>query len=104
MSNTPQLDLQFARDPVFTGWSAVEMLQSVVPLSVPGSGVPAAARCHSSLRTSRFPETAHACTAWNQVVQVLGNTPATETAYTPGLGGLDPRIGVQLPSLGKLAG
>src|SRR5262249_33681704 len=47
MSNTPQLDLQFDREPVVTGLPAVEMLQSVVPLSVPGSGVPAAASCHS---------------------------------------------------------
>src|SRR5262249_49901658 len=61
MSNTPQLDLQFEREPVLTGPPPVA--QSVVPLSVPGSGVPAAARCHSSLRTNRFPETAHACTA-----------------------------------------
>src|SRR5262249_55970113 len=46
MSNTPQLDLQLDREPVFTVPPG-EILQSVVPLSVPGSGVPAAARCHS---------------------------------------------------------
>src|SRR5919204_5846520 len=27
MSNAPQLDLQLLREPVFTGWPAVEMLQ-----------------------------------------------------------------------------
>src|SRR5262249_13261629 len=65
---------------------------------------PAAARCHSSLRTSRFPDTAHACTAWNHVVQVLGNTPGIETAKTPGDGGLEPGTGVQLPVSGKFGG
>src|SRR5881628_2803297 len=78
MSKTPQLDLHFEREPVFTGLPAVEILQSVLPSSVPGSGVPAAARCHSSLRASRLPETAHACTAWNQVMHVLGITPLTD--------------------------
>jgi hypothetical protein len=59
MSNTPHADLQFDRDPVSDG-ANVLTLQSVVPLSVPGSGVLAAARCHSSLRTSRLPESVHA--------------------------------------------
>src|SRR5207249_3779042 len=104
MSNTPQLDLQFDREPVFTGLPAVEMLQSVVPLSVPGSGVPAAARCHSSFRASRFPDVAHACTAWNHVVQVLGSTPGIDTAYTPGEGGSEPRTGVHWPPAGKFTG
>ncbi len=34
------------------------MLQSVPPSSVPGSGVPAAARCRSWLVSSRLPESA----------------------------------------------
>src|SRR5438876_11930521 len=55
MSNAPQLDLQFARLPVFAG--AVEfVLQSLVPGVLPGSGVPAAAPCHSSFHASPFPE------------------------------------------------
>jgi hypothetical protein len=68
MSNTPHADLQFDRDPVLTGLPVlpvVPTLQSVVPLSVPGSGVPCAAACHSSLRASRFPESRHAWFAWN---------------------------------------
>src|SRR5213596_1268649 len=87
MSNTPQLDLQFDREPVFTASPAAEMLQSDVPLSVPGSGVPAAAPCHSWLVSSRFPESRHAWFAWNHVTQVLGCTPGMETTYTPGEGG-----------------
>ena len=54
MSNTPQLDLQVAREPVFT--TPEEMAQSVVPLSVPGSGVPAAAPCHSTFVSRCLPE------------------------------------------------
>src|SRR4051794_41106969 len=53
MSNPPQRDTQLARDPVVpgsvTGTPSWVMLQSVLPLSVPGSGVPAAAPCHSAL-------------------------------------------------------
>jgi hypothetical protein len=103
MSNTPHADLQLDREQVLDG-APVATLQSDVPLSVPGSGVPAAARCHSSLRASRFPESAHAWFAWNQVIQAFGCTPGIDTAYTPGDGGLDPRTGVQLPSAGKFAG
>ena len=80
MSKTPQLDLQFDRDPVFTRSPAALMLQSVLPLSVPGSGVPAAASCHSWLVSSRLPDSAHACAAWNQVTHTVGCTPATDTA------------------------
>src|SRR5262249_11196008 len=47
MSKTPQLDLQLDREPVFTTSPVLPTLQSVEPLSVPGSGVPAAAPCHS---------------------------------------------------------
>src|SRR6058998_3373855 len=104
MSKTPQLDLQFDREPVFTASPTSEMLQSEVPLSVPGSGVPAAAPCHSRLVSSRFRESRHAWFAWNHEMQVLGRTPGMETAYTPGEGGLDPWTGVQLPSDGKFAG
>src|SRR5262245_7653842 len=63
MSNAPQLDLQLERDPVSTG--PIEFVAHVVVPSsaLPGSGVPAAARCHSSFRTRRFPDAAHACSA-----------------------------------------
>jgi hypothetical protein len=59
MSNTPQLDLQAAQDPVAVGPFA-PTAQSVVPLSVPGSGVPAAAPCHSRFVINRFPDSKHA--------------------------------------------
>src|SRR5437764_10716812 len=72
MSNTPQLDLQFDREPVFTGLPAAEMLQSVVPLSVPGSGVPAAASCHSRFVASRVPASRHACAARNEAMHAPG--------------------------------
>jgi hypothetical protein len=104
MSKTPQLDLQLEREPVLTESPTVEMLQSVVPLSVPGSGVPAAAPCHPWFVSNRFPESRHAWFAWNQVRHALGFTPGIDTAYTPGDGGFDPRTGVQLPSFGKFAG
>src|SRR5262245_61619961 len=64
MSNAPQLDLQLDRDPVFTGLMVELVAHVVVPSSAtPGSGVPAAARCHSSFRTRCLPDTAHACWA-----------------------------------------
>jgi hypothetical protein len=80
MSKAPQLDLQLDREPVFTASPVDETLQSDVPLSVPGSGVPCAAACHSSFRASRFPESRHAWFAWNQVMQALGSTPGMDTA------------------------
>src|SRR5262249_53596224 len=83
MSNTPQLDLHPVREPVATGLPAAETSQSVSPLSVPGSGVPAAARCHSSLVISRLPASAQAWLAWNHVVHVVGRTPGIEAAYSP---------------------
>jgi len=46
MSNAPHAETQPVRAPVATAVAAAETLQSVVPLSVPGAGVPAAA-CHS---------------------------------------------------------
>src|SRR5262245_43077894 len=59
LSKTPHADLQFDRDPVLTGCGELPA-QSVVPLSVPGSGVPAAAPCHSRFVSSRFPDRRHA--------------------------------------------
>ena len=84
--------------------SSDDTAQSLVKLSVPGSGVPDAAPCHSRLVMSRLPDSRHASSAWNQVMQAVGCTPATETAYTPGVGGSDAGIGVQLPSAGNPAG
>src|SRR5262249_51762330 len=60
MSKTPQLDLQLDREPAFTASRTLTTLQSVVPSSVPGSGVPAAAPCHSRFVSSRLPESRHA--------------------------------------------
>jgi hypothetical protein len=95
--------LQRRRDPVGTGPGELTA-QSVVRSSVPGSGVPAAAPCHSRFVTSRLPESRHAWFAWNQVMQPVGGTPGMDTAYTPGEGGLDPATGVQFPYGGKFAG
>src|SRR5262245_22899312 len=104
MSNAPQLDRHAGRDPVAER-SILFVLQVVAPSSAsPGSGVPAAASCHSSLRSSRLPDRRHACAARNQEVQVVGLTPATDAAYTPGDGGSEPGSGVHCPSLGKVDG
>src|SRR5262249_31542632 len=104
MSKTPQLDRHSAREPVATR-SLLFVLQVVEPSSAsPGSGVPAAASCHSSLRSSRLPDRRHAWDARNHDVHVVGRTPATEAAYTPGDGGSEPGIGVHCPFPGKLAG
>ena len=56
------------------------MLQSVVPLSGPGSGVPATAACHSAFDGSRLRAFSHAACAWNQVICADGVTPARLTA------------------------
>ncbi|MGH6630333.1 MAG: hypothetical protein ACREB3_11440, partial [Burkholderiales bacterium] len=53
----------------------VALLQSVLPLSGPGSGVPATAICHSALVGRRLPALAQACWAWNQVILLEGVTP-----------------------------
>src|SRR5262249_50950649 len=60
--------------------SAGVVLQSVIPLSGPGSGVPTPAACHSALDGRRLPEFVHACCAWNQVIHADGVTPSTLTA------------------------
>src|SRR5262245_32052630 len=103
MSKTPQLDLQFDREPVLDA-DAEFVLQSFGPGVAPAFGVPAAASCHSRFVSSRFPDSRHACAAWNQSIQALGCTPAMETAYTPGDGGFDPKTGVHCPPGGKFAG
>src|SRR5262249_28419271 len=75
MSTTPQLDLQWLRDPVLTGPG--EFVAHVVAPSsaAPGSGVPAAAPCHSTFVSSRFPERRQAWFAANQLMHPLGGTP-----------------------------
>src|SRR5437867_2155118 len=80
MSNAPQLETQAEREPVPAG-PPPSVTHVVEPSSaLPGSGVPAAAACHSSLRSSRLRESRHAWFAWNQFTQAVGGTPATETA------------------------
>ena len=79
MSLAPQAETQFDRDPVAT--VAMEaVLQSCAPGLAPGSGVPAAACCHSALVGRRLPELASACSAWNHVIKAEGLTPVTERA------------------------
>src|SRR5262245_65166761 len=74
MSEIPQLDVQLAREPAATG--PTESVAHVVDPSsaVPGSGVPAAAPCHSREVSSRFPESRHAWLARNHEMQALGFT------------------------------
>src|SRR5262245_64842954 len=70
MSNAPCADTQLAREPVGVGswpdWNVV--LQSVVPSSDPGSGVPTTAACHSALVGSRLRALLHAVLAGNHVL------------------------------------
>src|SRR5262245_27221209 len=75
MSNAPRADTQFRRDLVSAVASVLFVLQSVVPLSLPGSGLPAAAACHSAFVGSRLREFLQACCAWNQVIHPDGMTP-----------------------------
>jgi hypothetical protein len=80
MSKAPSDDTQLLRDPVGTLVNALAVLQSVVPLSGPGSGVPATAACHSAFDGSRLREFLQACCAWNQVMNADGVTPGRLTA------------------------
>src|SRR6185369_12230758 len=71
MSKAPRAEVQLARVPV-RDRTPLAVLQSVVPLSGPGSGVPFAPTCHSALVGSRLPALAHASCAWNQVMNAEG--------------------------------
>src|SRR5262245_36072923 len=80
MSNAPSADLQLVREPVLTRVKPRFVLQSVVPLSGPGSGVPMTAACHSAFDGSRLRAFLHAACAWNQVANPDGSTPGRLTA------------------------
>jgi hypothetical protein len=80
MSNAPRDDLQALRDPAGIAANALAVLQSVVPSSDPGSGVPVTAACHSAFDGSRLPELSHAACAWNHVMLADGCTPGRLTA------------------------
>ena len=80
MSNAPRADLQALRDPAGIVLNALAVLQSVVPSSEPGSGVPATAACHSAFEGSRLRAFLHAAWAWNQVAYADGSTPGRLTA------------------------
>ena len=56
------------------------VLQSVVPLSGPGSGVPVTPTCHSAFVGNRLPALAHASCAWNQLMRRAGISPGRLTA------------------------
>src|SRR5579884_3153848 len=104
MSNAPHFETQAERAPVLAGFGEL-VTHVVAPSSAfPGSGVPAAASCHSRFVRSRFAESAHACAAWNQSMHVLGSTPGMDTAYTPGEGGSEPKTGAHWPPAGKFVG
>jgi hypothetical protein len=59
---------------------SLAVLQSVVPLSGPGSGVPLAPTCHSALVGRRLPALAHASCAWNHVMLAEGLSDGRLTA------------------------
>src|SRR6185503_11196133 len=95
MSITPQFEVHAGDDPVGSG-PGVFVLQVVTPSPArPGSGVPAAAICHSAFVSRRLPESAHACCAWNQEMNTAGLASGLDTAYSGS---------VQLPLTGKVAG
>src|SRR5262249_32991986 len=75
MSNAPRADLQALRDPAGIAANALAVLQSVVPSSDPGSGVPVTAACHSAFDGSRLPELSHAARPWNHVMLAGGCPP-----------------------------
>jgi hypothetical protein len=72
MSNAPRADLQPLREPAGIALNALAVLQSVVPSSGPGSGVPATAACHSAFDGKRLPALSHAACAWNHVMLADG--------------------------------
>src|SRR5579862_4335331 len=79
MSKAPTSDTHRLREPVLATLK-LPTLQSLVPLSVPGSGVPYAERCHSALVKSRLPALRQAASAWNQSMYADGVAPGIETA------------------------
>src|SRR5262245_10826349 len=80
MSKAPSVDVQLLRDPVLTAANTLPVLQSVVLLSGPGSGVPATAACHSAFDGSRLRAFLQAACAWNHVMFADGCTAGRLTA------------------------
>jgi hypothetical protein len=80
MSKAPRAETQLLREPVRVAANALFVLQSVVPLSGPGSGVPTTAPCHSAFDGRRFAAFSHATCAWNHVTCADGVAPARLTA------------------------
>src|SRR5262245_5720098 len=82
MSKAPRAETQLLRAPVGVTNVGVRpaLLQSVVPLSGPASGVPFAPTCHSALVGSRLPALAQASSAWNHVTNAEGSTDGRLTA------------------------
>src|SRR5262245_54577986 len=79
MSKAPRADTQLLREPE-GATVPVALLQSVVPLSCPGSGLPFAPVCHSVFVGRRFAELAQASWAWNQVMRPEGISEGRLTA------------------------
>src|SRR5262245_9730799 len=80
MSKAPRAETQLLREPVGATVRVLKVLQSVVPSSGPGSGVPLAPTCHSAFVGSRLAALAHASCAWNQVMSADGVALARLTA------------------------
>src|SRR5262249_14978722 len=77
MSKAPSVDVQLLRDPVLTAANTLPVLQSVVLLSGPGSGVPSTAACHSAFDGSRLRAFLPAACAWNHAMFADGCTAAS---------------------------
>jgi hypothetical protein len=75
MSKAPRVETHPGRDPVASTSKALAVLQSRVPSSGPGSGVPATAACHSAFVGRRLAAFVHACCAWNQAMKAEGSPP-----------------------------
>src|SRR5262249_19979021 len=95
MSCTPHFEAQLPAAPVTIGPGVFVLHWATPSPARPGSGVPAAAICHSAFVSRRLPESAQACWAWNQVRNTDGETSLTEAAKSGR---------VQLPLFGKVAG
>jgi hypothetical protein len=79
MSKAPRAETQPLREPVGAE-EELPVLQTVVPLSGPGSGVPITAACHSAFDGSPLRAFSHAACAWDQAMNPAGVTPGRLTA------------------------
>ena len=91
MSCAPHREMQLLRAPVSAAKSELVAHVAVWSSFTPGSGVPAAAACHSSFLSRRLPESRQACSAWNQATSARAVRPARR-GIQRGAGGYQARI------------